>query len=126
MTARRLVMACIGVNLLLLLGVLVQLRSATAQVAQPAVANVVRARVIELVDERGQMRAQLKVEKSGEAVFRMRDADGTIRVKLGASKQGAGLVLLDGSTEPGVQVLAGMTGTSLTVRDGKQQQVIKP
>ena len=126
MTTRRLVAAGIGVNLLLLLGVLVQLRSASAQVAQAAIAPVVRAQAIELVDSGGRVRAQLSVEQNGEAVFRMRDAEGTIRVKLGASKNGSALVLIDGSTEPGVHVMAGMSGTSLTVKRGAQQQVIKP
>jgi hypothetical protein len=50
--------------------------------------------------------ARLSVESNGEAVFRMRDAEGTIRVKLGASKDGSGLVLLDERTEPGLHVLA--------------------
>ena len=126
MSAHRLVVAGIGVNLLLLLGVLVQWRAATAQTAPPAVAPVVRARAIELVDGGGRVRAQLSVEQNGEAVFRMRDAEGTIRVKLGASKHGSALVLIDGSTEPGVHVMAGMSGTSLTVKRGAQQQVITP
>ena len=126
MTTRRLVAAGIGVNLLLLLGVMVQLRSATAQVAQAAIAPVVRAQAIELVDSGGRVRAQLSVEQNGEAVFRMRDAEGTIRVKLGASKNGSALVLIDGSTEAGVHAMAGMSGTSLTVKRGAQQQVIKP
>jgi hypothetical protein len=65
-------------------------------------------------------------EPDGEAVLRMRDAEGTIRVKLGASKKGSGLVLLDASTEPGVHVLANASGTSLTVKRGRQERVIRP
>ena len=126
MTTRRLVAASIGVNLLLLLGVLMHQRAAAAQVAQPAVAPVVRAQAIELVDKGGKVRAQLSVEENGDAVFRMRDSEGTIRVKLGASRSGSALVLLDGSTEPGVHVMAGMSGTSLTVKHGAQQRLIKP
>jgi hypothetical protein len=44
----------------------------------------IRARSIELVDDKGQSRALLSVETNGETVFRLRDAEGTIRVKLGA------------------------------------------
>jgi hypothetical protein len=32
--------------------------------------------MIELVDERGQVRANLQVEQSGQTVFRLRDAKG--------------------------------------------------
>jgi hypothetical protein len=35
----------------------------------------------------------------------MRDASGTIRVKLGAGNGGSGLILLDETTEPGVQII---------------------
>ncbi len=56
---------------------------------------VLRAQLIELVDAKGQVRAQLKVEDNSEAVFRMKDAQGTIRVKLGAGADCSGLVLLD-------------------------------
>ena len=88
---------------------------------------VLRARLIELVDEQGQTRAQLKVEPEGEAVFRMRDAKGTIRVKLGASEDGSGLLLLDDNTEPAVHLLAKRTGTTLTLTEkGKEKRVVKP
>ena len=72
------------------------------------------------------MRARLNVESDGQVVFRLLDARGTIRVKLGASEEGSGLVLLDASTEPGVHLLAKGTGTSLTLRRGEQQRVITP
>jgi hypothetical protein len=88
---------------------------------------VLRARMIELVDERGQIRANLKVEPGGEVVFRLRDAKGTIRVKLGASEDGSGLLLLDDRTEPAVHVLAKPTGTTLTLAEkDKEKRVIKP
>ena len=54
------------------------------------VPSVLRARTIELVDGRGQVRAQIKVERpSREVVFRLRDQDGQVRVKLGASRDGS-------------------------------------
>jgi hypothetical protein len=90
--------------------------------------------VLELHDERDQVRARLSVEPEGEVVLRLIDRTGTIRVKLGAGEDGSGLLLLDEATEPGVQLIARRTGTaerpvttSLTLRgaDG-QQRVIRP
>jgi hypothetical protein len=95
--------------------------------ADDAVPELLRARVIELVDGQGRVRAQLKVEDGGEAVFRLRDAKGEVRVKLGASEEGSGLVLLDGATEPGIHMLAKRAEPSLTLT-GKagQRRVITP
>ena len=89
--------------------------------------RVLRGEAIELVDRTGQVRAALTVESNGEAVFRLRDAKGTIRVKLGASEEGSALLLLDGSTEPGVHVLSRQTGTTFTMKspDGQMHE-IKP
>ena len=93
--------------------------------AQPE-PDVVRARAIELVDSRGRVRAQLNVESSGEVIFRLRDSAGTIRVKLGASEDGSGLLLANEATEPGVHILANRRATSVTVQRGQQRQVITP
>ena len=118
----RVAAALLCANLVLLLSVLLLGRSAVAQ----GVAPVLRARAIELVDDRGLVRAQLDVEASGEVVFRLRDASGTIRVKIGASEDGSGLVLLDEATEPGIHMLAKRAGTTLTVAKGTRQHTIKP
>lgn len=90
-------------------------------------APLLRAQAIELVDQRGQVRAALTVEANGETVFRLRDAKGTIRVKLGASEDGSALLLIDGTTEPGAHILSRRTATTFTLRgqDG-QQHPIKP
>ena len=96
--------------------------------------KVIRAQAIELVSDRGQVRSRLNVEPEGEVVFRLFDRDGTIRVKLGASEDGSGLLLLDEATEPAVHMIARRSGiaakpntTSITLK-GKdnQQRVIKP
>jgi hypothetical protein len=71
----------------------------------------------EMVDKNGQQRASIKVEDDGEVVLRLRDAKGTIRVKLGANEDGSGLILLDDSTNPGLHALAKSGGTSLTLMD---------
>ena len=81
----------------------------------------VRARALELVDARGTVRGQWTVEPDGEVVLRMRDEGGAIRIKLGASAGGSGLVLMDETTAPGVQVIArrvpedGQTSTGITL-----------
>ena len=87
--------------------------------------EVLRGRAIEVVDDAGQVRAALTVEANGEAVFRLRDAKGTIRVKLGASEDGSALLLIDGTTEPGAHILSRRTETTFTLRgkDGQQRQI---
>jgi hypothetical protein len=123
MKTYRLAIALAVINLTLVLFILIQASSATAKGVPP----LIRARMIELVDDKGAVRAQLNVESSGEVVFRLRDAQGTIRVKLGASENGSGLLLANDATEPGIHMLANDTGTSLTLtgKDGKRR-VINP
>jgi hypothetical protein len=120
---RRLVVGLAGLNVLLMAALLVQGRRASAA----GDAETIRARALELVDERGRVRGQITVEPDGEAVFRLRDAAGQIRVKLGAGGDGSGLLLLDGSTEPGIHMLARTGGTSVTLTSrGGQPRVITP
>jgi hypothetical protein len=90
------------------------------------VPSLLRARAIELVDGRGQTRVQIQVERNGEVVFRLRDEDGAIRVKLGASRTGSGLLLLNEETEPGVHALAGARETSLSVQRGGERTELVP
>ena len=110
-------------NFLLLLLLLSERHAIVAQ----DVPDVLRARAWELVDERGQARATMVVAPDGEAVFRLKDSRGTIRVKIGANDMGSGLVLLDGRTEPGIQITADASGSSmkLTNRDGRQR-IVQP
>jgi hypothetical protein len=122
MDVRRFAVSMAGVAIVIVVGWLFQDRPAAAQ-TQP---EVVRARAIELVDSRGRVRAQLNVESSGEVIFRLRDSAGTIRVKLGASEDGSGLLLANEATEPGVHILANRRATSVTVQRGGQRQVITP
>jgi hypothetical protein len=116
-------------NLVLLSLILPRALSSSAQ----SVNSLLRARVLELVDQDGRVRSRLNIERDGEVVFRMLDENGTIRVKLGAGEHGSGLVLLDETTEPGVHLLArrSSTGTrpgttSLTLRVDAQTRIIKP
>jgi hypothetical protein len=62
---------------------------------------VVRARAWELVDTNGPPHASLDVSPQGDVVLPLRDDSGTIRVKMSASRNGSGLLLLDAAAEPG-------------------------
>ncbi|MGH7404394.1 MAG: hypothetical protein ACREJA_00740 [Candidatus Methylomirabilales bacterium] len=127
---QRLAIGLTLVNLVLLVLTVGQAGRITAQSVTP----VLRGRVIELVDDRGQVRSRFNVEASGEVVLRLLDRNGTIRVKLGAGEGGSGLVLADEATEPAVHIIARRIGTSerptttsitLRGREG-QQRVIRP
>jgi hypothetical protein len=119
MDRSRVALALAGLNAVLLAAVLLYDHRASAAV----VPDTLRARAIELVDERGRVRAQINVESSGEAVFRLRDGSGQVRVKLGADESGSGLLLLDGATEPAIHMLARTGGTTLTLasKDGARR-----
>ena len=109
--------------------VVVGLTTSRAQAA-PGPTDTLRTQRIELVDKSGEVRGQFFVEESGEAVFRMRDENGQIRVKLGASARGSGFILMDDKTEPGVQMLSGVSAltnrrdTSVTLRDGAASRTL--
>lgn len=123
MAPNRLVIALAGVNALLAAALAARAGGAPGA-ADP---GIIRARAIELVDQAGQVRAQLTVESNGEAVFRLRDSKGEVRVKLGAGGDGSGLVLLDGTTEPAIHMLAKTGATSLTLTSkGGERRVIVP
>jgi hypothetical protein len=108
-------------NLAILVGAAVQNRTAGAQGGE----DILRGRALELVDEGGKTRARIDVERNGEVVFRLLDQQGTIRVKLGAGKDGSGLLLANDATEPGVHILAKATGSSIRVvnKDGRQRLI---
>lgn len=102
-------------NLLLLLFLLAQVPST----AQQSVTPIVRTRAFELVDENGKIRAQINLEKTGEVVFRLRDAKGTIRSKFAAGEDGSGLSLMDDRTEATVQIRANQSGGGIILIDRK-------
>lgn len=106
------------INILVLVFVLSERGSS----ADPAVSPVIRTNAIELVDDKGKVRAQLDVEKTGEVVFRLRDAKGTIRTKLGAGEDGSGLSMMDDRTEATVQIRANKDGGGITLFDRTGRQ----
>jgi hypothetical protein len=86
--------------------------------------DVVTVREFRLVDANNKERASIKVEDTGEVVFRLSDETGAIRVKMGANKDGSGPVRLDDNTNPGIHGLANKSGVKLTLtgQDGKKRE----
>jgi hypothetical protein len=123
MSSVRFAVVVTALNFLLLAGTLVSRGAASGQAPSP----LLRGRALELVDERGQIRARLNVESGGAVVLRLLDDRGTIRVKLGADQEGSGLLLANGATEPGIHLLAKTAGSSMRVvnPDGRER-VIAP
>ena len=121
MNTLRIAVALGALNLAILVGATVPTRTAGGQGDD----DILRGRALELVDEGGKTRARIDVEPNGEVVFRLLDQEGTIRVKLGAGKEGSGLLLANDATEPGVHILAKATGSSIRVvnKDGRQRLI---
>lgn len=132
MKAHRLAVALTAFNVLLtlLLLTMMQAKSTTAQGVTP----ILRARALELVDDRNVVRARLNVKDSELDLF---DKNGIIRVKLGADEDGSALVLSQGGTDASrgyVQIIARRTGTperpamtGITLKGSEgQQRVITP
>lgn len=112
--------ALVGTNVLLLAA----LAWTSAQSQAPAT-DVIRARLIELVNERGEMRAQLHISENGGGELRLRNGAGEIRVKLGTTDDGGvGLVMLDPSTEVGAHLVTGRDGPSLTLSDPRKGKTV--
>lgn len=124
MSTNRLAVALTVINLIFLILVIVQSRT----IANQTIPEVLRVRAFELIDENGRVRAQLNIdETNGEVIFRLRDEKESIRVKLGASEEGSGLLLINDLTEPGVHLLARQDDTSLTLTDQSgAEQLIRP
>ena len=124
MNTHRLASALTVINLILLIVLAIQSQT----IATQRVPDVLRVQAFELVDGHGHVRAQLNIdETTGEVIFRLRDENENIRVKLGASEEGSGLLLINNLTEPGVHLLAKQDDTSLTLRNqGGEKQVIEP
>lgn len=133
MKTQRFVIAFTVINFVILMFNVAQSRTATAD----DVAPVLRGRSLEIVDDRGKVRASIKIHPADKTfrmpdgktgypetvMFRLIDANGRPEVKLGASVQGAGLGLVGESDS--TQVLLQAEGTDsllkLTGKDGRQQ-----
>jgi len=137
MKTERLLILLTAVNAGLLVYQMVRPHLSTA--ATIDVQTVIRGRALEIVDDRGRVRASLSVlpedpkhvwkgEPYPETVLlRLITADGRPNVKLGASRRGAGL-LIGGESDPTyVQLLAegGESSVKLIDKSGTER-LIKP
>ena len=137
MKGQRILVVLTALNLGIFSYQLVQPRPGFAAAAD--VPPVIRARALEIVDDRGRVRASLsvlpedpKVMWNGKpypetVLLRLITADGRPNVKLGASKSGAGLLIGGESNPTYVQVLAdgGFSTVKLINKDGVER-LIKP
>jgi len=136
MKTQRLLIVLTAVNLGLFCYQVYQPRLAIASTASSP--GVLRGRALEIVDERGRIRASISVIPEDPKVLwkgkpypettllRLISPDGRPNVKLGASHSGAGLVI-GGEADPTyIQVLAegGESTLKLVNKDG--ERVIKP
>jgi hypothetical protein len=124
------------VNMALLTFTLAQIRPA---VAAEEVAPVLRGRALQIVDDRGNVRASINVypastQKDGEnypetVLLRLITERGRPSVKISASEQLAGLALIGPSNTKETYVQLGAKGTASSLRlkneDGREQ-VIAP
>ena len=131
MNWQRLAVTLAALNLVSLVFVLAELRPAVAQ----AVAPVLRGRALELVDERGRVRAEIKVLPAEPALkmpdgtvgypeavqLRLIDSEGGPNVKLVATEDGSGLAL--GGDSAYVQILSRSATPFVKVvnKDGRQR-----
>ena len=137
MKTQRVLIALTALNLALLAFSLTRPGTAGAQ----ADAQVLRGRALEIVDERGKVRATLTVIPADPTVkmpdgtvgspetvlLRLINSKGRPNVKIAATEVGAGLGL-GGDTDPTyVQILAEHARTTFKMTNGdKKEQVIKP
>jgi hypothetical protein len=117
-------------------------QSAPARPAQPDAAGVLRVRALELVDDQGRVRAELKLLPADPNVkmsdgttgypetvqLRLITSNGGPNVKLGTTEDGAGLVLGGSSGSGYVQILSrGQNDPFIKIltKDGRER-VVKP
>ncbi len=137
MKTQRLLVALTVLNILLLVFSLGQTRAVLAEGAAP----VLRGRALEIVDDRGRVRASITVLPADPTVkmpdgtvgypetvlLRLITSKGRPNVKIGATERGAGQ-LLGGESDPTyVQILAEGPSTSLKLSNGDgREHLIKP
>jgi len=147
MKIQRVLIALTVINLGLAMFLLAQIRrvdagSGEARGAEPDnVAPVLRGRELEIVDDKGRVRASIKIHPGDPkfkmpdgkigypetVMFRLIDPNGRPEVKVGASVQGGGVGLIGetDSTHILLEAEGADTLLKMTNKDGKQQ-LIKP
>ena len=135
MTSQRLAVALTALNLVLLLGVMTQDR--VAQAKSPL--GVLRGSALELVDDHGRVRAEIRILPADPTVkmpdgsigmpegvqLRLIDSKGSPHVKLGSLEDGSGLVL--GGEGGYTQLLSRGANPFVKIVDASgKEHVIKP
>ena len=135
MRSQHLLFALTALNLVLLLFILFS--STVPALASTSVSPVLRGRALEIVDDRGRVRASIKLhpahtfEPTGKrypetVMLRLIDPNGRPEIKIGASVEGGGLSLVGISDSTQVLLLAdSSTSVRLKNRTG-QERVIRP
>ena len=140
MKPHRLLLALTALNLLLLLFSLGQTRAVVAEGAE-RVAPVLRGRALEIVDDKGRVRASISILPA-DPTFKMPDgttgypetvllrlitSKGRPNVKIAATERGAGQVLGGEANPTYVQILAEGPSTLMKLKNGDgREQLIKP
>ena len=131
MTAQRLLVVLTVINLGLFVFLLTQTRVHIdvqgLRVWTNIDESVLRGRALEIIDDRGRVRASVNLYPADQArsypettVLRLIDQNGRPSVKLAVSEQGGGLALASDVEETYVQ----LTGRGLTVtKEGRQQEI---
>ena len=137
MRTQRFLVVLTAVNILLLVVSLGQTRAVVAEGAAP----VLRGRALEIVDDRGRVRASITVLPADPTVkmpdgttgypetvlLRLITSRGRPNVKIAATERGAGQVLGGESDPTYVQILAEGPSTSLKLSNGDgRKRLIKP
>ena len=138
MNSSRSLQALTALNIFLLLFTLAQSRAAAAA---DGIAPVLRGRGLEIVDDRGRVRASIQilppdphfkmpdgtVGYKETVLLRLINSEGRPNVKLGAGESGSGLLLAGPEDPTYVQILAEGKTTSLKlINQEGREQVIKP
>ena len=145
MKIQRLLTALTIINLGLTLFLLTQLRRVEADNEKgsslDSIAPVLRGRELEIVDEKGKVRASIKIQTGDPSykwpdgkigypetvMLRLIDPNGRPEVKLGASVEGAGLGLIGQTDSTQLILKAEGSNSSVKLQDKEgKQQIIKP
>ena len=130
---QRLIFALTGLNLVLLLFIFFS--QARPVAADSGVVPVLRGRALEIVDERGRVRASIAVMPADPAVrmpdgttgypetvlLRLRTSAGHPNVKIAATEDGSGVVLSGDADPTFVQILARGVSTSMKLSNKNGQ-----
>jgi hypothetical protein len=137
MKTQRFAIALTVLNLVILMFVLFRAKSTLS----PEVAPVLRGRALEIVDDKGRVRAMIKVFPDNPTVkmpdgtmgypetvlLRLISSKGAPNVKIAATEDGSAVSFGGESNPTHIQVLARGTSTSLKlVNNDGREQVIKP